>query len=187
MVARTLTPEMAAAASTLVKIAHAGDTSLSRACDRAQERLMVQPWAIVSGLLEIASLSNPGDIRITDGETCSCPTSKGTCYHVAGWLMLSTLAAAGVAPMSPLPLPIEIDEDELPADSFLDGPFDAFEDASLTGHDEYGDIITAPAPSFVEVDGPVVLVKRRPAPFRLEPSRIIPNPLDADVDAMFAA
>jgi len=175
---RTLTPEMAAAASTLVKMAHAGDTSLSRACDRAQERLFSQPWAIVSGLLEIASISNPGDVRVTDGETCSCPTSKGCCYHVAGWLMLSTLAAAGIAPVAPLPLPSILDDDDLPAESFLDGPFDAFDDFELTAPE--------PAPAFIEVDGPVVLLKRRPAPFRLQPSREIPNPFDALVDELAA-
>jgi hypothetical protein len=74
-----------------------------------------------------------------------------------------------------------LDEDDLPADSFLDGDFSAFADESLT-HDEFGDIIPAPAPAFEEVDG------MPPArPFRLQPSRVLVNPLDADVDALFAA
>lgn len=189
MVPRTLTPEMAAAAATLVKIAHPGDTSLSRACDRAQERLFAQPWTVAAGMLQIASHSTPGEVQVTDGIDCTCPTSRGVCYHIAGWLMISTLAASGIAPLAPLPLPAVLDDDELPADSFLDGPFDAFEDDELTapgdeGREWYSD---EGGGDFEEVDSlePVVPVPAQP--FRLRPSREIPNPLDASVDVLFAA
>lgn len=195
MVPRTLTPEMAAAASTLVKIAHPGDTSLSRACDRAQERLFAQPWAVRSGILEIASLSNPGDIRATDGVICTCPTNRGVCYHIAGWLILSSLSAAGIAPQAPLPLPCLIDEDELPAESFLDGPFDAFEDDSLTGSGDEGRewYSDEGGGDFEEVDS--LEPERAPVqPWRIQPAITNePQPgsefarLTADLDRMFAA
>lgn len=131
-VSRTLTPEMAAAASTLVKMARAGDTSLSRALDRAQERLFSQPWALVGGILQIASVSEASEQRATDGSACSCPTTKGTCWHVASYLILSSIAGAGVLPYAPLPLPFVMDDDELPGEYFLDGPFDAYDDSELT-------------------------------------------------------
>lgn len=182
-----VTPQLTTAASMLICVAQPANASLHRALVKAEARLIEQPWRIDSGILTIVSHSKQNVTHQTDGDYCECKTTRGVCWHRAAWLILSTLAAGGCSPVANLPLPSVLDEDDLPAESFLDGPFDAFDDDSLTGHDEYGDII--PAPSFVEVDGPVVLLKRRPAalPFRLQPSRVLVNPLDADVDALFAA
>lgn len=146
MVARltVITPKLATAASMLVKLAHPGDSSLHRALLKAEPLLMTQPWRIAGGILQIVSASQQNETHKTDGDYCECPTTRGVCWHRAAWMMLSTLAAAGIDPIADLPLPAVTDDDELPASSsFLDGPFDAFEDMSLlgAGHDEYGDII----------------------------------------------
>jgi hypothetical protein len=186
MVAQTVvSPQLTTAASMLICVAQPANASLHRALVKAEARLISQPWRIDEGVLTIVSHSKQNQTHQTDGDYCECKTTRGVCWHRAAWLILSTLAAGGCSPVANLPLPM--DEDDLPAESFLDGDFSAFDDDSLLGHDEYGDIIPAPATDFVEVDGPVVLVKRRPAPFRLQPSRELVNPLDADVDALFAA
>jgi hypothetical protein len=134
MVARytVTTPQLISAASLLVRLAHPGEASLHRALGKAEERLMMQAWRVDSGILQIASHSNPQDVHSTDGVECTCPTSRGVCYHIAAWHILSALCAAGVAPVADRPLPAALDEDEQPASSFLDGPFDAFDDLSLT-------------------------------------------------------
>jgi hypothetical protein len=79
-----------------------------------------------------------------------------------------------------------LDEDDLPGD-FLDGDFEWADDESLTCP------VASPVPSrateddvFEEVDGSTPFPRRgRPEPFRLQPSVVIFNPLDADVDALF--
>lgn len=186
---RIITREMVTAASMLVRMAHADDNSLARALERAQERLFAQPWVVVAGILQIASHSHPTDVHSTDGTDCTCPTTRGTCYHVASWMVLSTIAATGVHPIAPLPLPAIVDDDALPAESFLDGDFDAFEDTSLLGHDEYGDVLPVPAARvyFEEVDS-------LPVSFRPGLSiELVPEPgsafakAQADADALFAA
>jgi hypothetical protein len=79
-----------------------------------------------------------------------------------------------------------MDEDELPG-SFLDGPFDWADDVELTA--PVARQVTPRATeddAFEEVDGSTPFPRRgRPEPFRLQPSIVIPNPLDADVDALF--
>jgi hypothetical protein len=156
-----VTPHLATAASMLICVAQPSNASLHRALVKAEARLITQPWRIdAGGVLVIVSHSNQRDTHSTDGEFCECKTTRGVCWHRAAWLILSTLAAGGCSPVANLPLPSILDDDELPAESFLDGPFDSFSDESLTGWDEYGDIIPAPAPSFVEVDYLPVLVKR---------------------------
>jgi hypothetical protein len=166
MVTRTVTPEMLTAASMLVRIAHPADASMARALGKAEQRLIDLAWTIDCGILQIASHSHPTDVNSTDGESCTCPTSRGCCYHRAAWFILSTIAASGIIPVAPIPLPSVLDDDELPAESFLDGSFDGFADESLLGHDEYGDVIPMAPVAFEEVDYlPVYvpLVQRTPA------------------------
>jgi len=154
-----VTPHLATAASMLICVAQPSNASLHRALVKAEARLITQPWRIrEGGVLVIVSHSKQNETHSTDGEYCECKTTRGVCWHRAAWLILSTLAAGGCSPVANLPLPL--DDDELPAESFLDGDPSGFDDDSLTGHDEYGDIIPAPAPSFVEVDFMPVLVKR---------------------------
>lgn len=132
-----ITPQLATAASMLVRLANPGDASLHRALEKAEARLISQPWRIDEGVLHIVSYSRQNDVQLTDGADCSCETTRGTCWHRAAWMILSTLAAAGVDPVADLPLAVP--EDTLPASSFLDGPFDAFDDTSLLGDARAGD------------------------------------------------
>lgn len=165
MVAQTIvTPQLASAASMLVRLAHPGAHSLHRALERAEGRIMTQPWRIDSGILQIASHSSPNEVHATDGAECTCPTSRGVCWHIAAWHILSALCAAGVSPVADLPLPAALDEDELPA-SFLDGDFSAFDDMSLTlTHDEYVDVLPMVSQVyFDEVDTLPVRLSRRAA------------------------
>lgn len=134
---RTLTSEMIAAARMLVMIAHPDDASLGRALERCASRLLDLPWTVDLGILTIASASNPGDVQSTDGTDCSCPAERGVCWHMASWHILSAIAATGITPVAPIPA-IWADEDDLPAESFLDGPFDMFDDDSLTGSGDEG-------------------------------------------------
>jgi len=139
MVQRTVVnPQLATAASMLVRLAHPGDASLARALEKAEVRLMTQPWRVDDGVLHIVSYSHQNEVQLTDGADCSCPCVRGVCWHAAAWRILSTLAAAGVDPVADLPLP-SLTEDELGPEgtpgSFLDGPFDAFEDVELTAPD----------------------------------------------------
>jgi len=157
----TVTRELATAASMLIRICRPVDQSLHRGLAKAEARLVELPWSVDGGVLCIASHSHPGQVHYTDGETCDCLTVRGVCWHRSAYVILSTIAATGAHPVATLPLPRVLDEDELPA-SFLDGDFDAFEDTALT------------APSAVQ-------------PFRIKPARVLDNPLDADVDALFAA
>jgi len=156
----TITPEMITAASLLVRITHSDDASLARALGKAECRLFDLAWVVADGQLHIASHSRPRDVNLTDGLECSCPTSRGTCWHLAAWSILSAVCAAGINPVAPIPLPlcVELDDDDEPG-SFLDGPFDAFDDDSLT-HDEYGDVIPMSPVYFEEVDELPVMVRR---------------------------
>jgi len=156
IITRTIvTPHLATAASMLISVAQPSNASLHRALVKAEQRLMTLPWRVDAGVLHIASQSQPGEVHLTDGEDCSCPTTRGVCFHRAAWLILSTLAAGGCSPIANFPLPSILDVDELPAESFLDGPFDSFSDESLTGQNTY----VQPA-DFIEVDYLPVLVKR---------------------------
>lgn len=124
MVARTrhITPDVLTAASLLVRIAHPGDASLGRALAKAESRLIETPWTITCGILQIASHSHPSDVHCTDGNECTCETTRGVCWHIASWLILSTIGAAGITPIAPLPLPsciLDEEVDDYPGD-FLD-------------------------------------------------------------------
>lgn len=132
MVARMIvTPQLATAASMLVRMTHADDASLARALEKAEGRLVSQPWRIdEAGVLVITSYSRQNETHRTDGDYCECKTTRGMCWHRAAWMLLSTLAASGARPEANLPLPNVTNEDDLPS-SFLDGDFDAFEDTSL--------------------------------------------------------
>jgi len=151
-----VTPHLATAASMLICVAQPSNASLHRALVKAEARLITQPWRIdAGGVLVIVSHSDQRGTHQTDGEFCECKTTRGVCWHRAAWLILSTLAAGGCSPVANLPLPSILDDDELPAESFLDGPFDSFSDESLTGQNTY----VQPA-DFIEVDYLPVLVKR---------------------------
>lgn len=150
MVARMIvTPQLATAASMLVRLTHPGDGSLHRALEKAETRLVSQPWRIDVGVLHVVSYSTHNDVHLTDGDDCSCKTTRGICWHRAAWMLLSTLAASGARPEASLPLPNVTNEDDLPS-SFLDGPFDAFEDTSL----------------LVQVDAPI-------QPWRVSAARVL--------------
>lgn len=86
--------ELVLCAAMLVRMANPHDTSLHAALIKAQERMFFLPWQIVGAQLEIASYSEPGVTRRTDGEVCTCPTKRGTCFHRAAWLILCTIGAA---------------------------------------------------------------------------------------------
>jgi hypothetical protein len=137
-----ITPQLATAASMLVRMAHPGDASLHRALEKAEARLMTQPWRVDDGVLHIVSFSHQNEVQLTDGADCSCPATKGVCWHAAAWRILSTLAAAGLDPVADLPLAPA--EDTLPASSFLDGPFDAFEDVELTAPEPVAPVAPKP-------------------------------------------
>lgn len=155
-----VSPQLTTAASMLICVAQPANASLHRALVKAEARLMTLPWRIAEGgILTIVSHSKQNDTHKTDGDYCECKTTRGVCWHRAAWLILSTLAAGGCSPVANLPL--ALDDDELPAESFLDGPFDAFDDETLLGHDECGDIIPVAAPAFIEVDELPVFVSRR--------------------------
>jgi hypothetical protein len=119
----TLTPQLLIAASTLLRLAHPTDASLSRALDKAGERLMCLPWRMCFEHMEITSASHPNEVHLTDGEVCTCKTTRGVCWHRAAYYIVSTIGAAGVQLQPPLPLP---DMDALQA-------YDAY--------DEYGDFL----------------------------------------------
>lgn len=165
MVTRTVTLEMATAASMLVRITQPAHQSLHRALAKAEARLVELPWSVDGGVLCISSHSHPGQVHYCEADVCDCLTARGTCWHRAAYLILSTIAATGVIVAANLPLPApevyaRIEDGDYPGD-FLD---------TIDGlpFDDAGMIPT-------------------PAPFRLQSSRVVANPLDADVDALFAA
>jgi len=152
MVRQTVTtPQLISAASLLVRLSHPGQASLHRALEKAEGRLMTQPWRVDAGVLHIVSASQQNEVQLTDGDDCSCPCTRGVCWHKAAWSIVSTLAAAGLWPVADLPLPSVLDDDELPA-SFLDGDFSAFADESLT--------LELEPVYFEEVDELPVMVRR---------------------------
>jgi hypothetical protein len=179
-----VSPQLTTAASMLICVAQPANASLHRALVKAEARLITQPWRIDAGVLTIVSHSKQTETQETDGDFCSCKTTRGVCWHRAAWLILSTLAAGGCSPVANLPLPAVLDESELPGD-FLDGDFDWADDVELTAPVARQVTPRATEDAFVECDS-MPLLKRGPAPFRLQPSIVIPNPLDADVDALFA-
>lgn len=107
-------PELLIAASMLVRLAHPTNASLHRALDKAQERLATHPWRLYDGHLEITSASQPNEIQHCDDTYCTCKTTRGICWHVAAWHILSAIAGAGglVSPALPLPDMAIVDEEE---------------------------------------------------------------------------
>ena len=152
-----VTPQLTTAASMLISVAQPSNASLHRALVKAEALLITQPWRVDVGVLHIVSHSQQNEVHLTDGDDCSCPTTRGVCWHRAAWLILSTLAAGGCSPVANFPLPSIIDDDELPADNFLDGPFDSFSDESLTLDMQASNELEE---AFFEVDFLPVLVKR---------------------------
>lgn len=102
---KQVTLDLAITAGTLVKLAHKHDASLHRAVDKAAPRLVDMPWRIVDGRLEIASARNRNEVHHCDGTYCTCPTTKGVCWHQGGWAILSAIAATGVEVEATVPLP----------------------------------------------------------------------------------
>lgn len=107
-------PALLIAASMLVRLAHPTNASLHRALDKAQERLSSHPWRLYDGHLEITSASHPNEIHHCDDIYCTCKTTRGICWHVAAWHILSAIAGAGglVSPALPLPDMAAVDEEE---------------------------------------------------------------------------
>jgi hypothetical protein len=128
---RTITIQHTTAASLLIQYAQPDNLSLHRALHKAEMRLLTQPWRLDAGVLHIVSHSRQNEVHVCDGEDCSCEATRGVCWHIASWTILSTLAAAGSSLRANLPLPAVVDVDELPG-SFLDGPFDWADDLELT-------------------------------------------------------
>jgi hypothetical protein len=152
-----VTSDLTVTASLLVRMAQPSNASLHRALVKAEALLITQPWRVDAGVLHIVSHSQQNEVHLTDGDDCSCPTTRGVCWHRAAWLILSTLAAGGCSSVANLPLPSILDDDGLPAESFLDGPFDSFSDESLTLDMQASNELEEP---FFEVDFLPVLVKR---------------------------
>jgi len=107
-------PELLVAASMLVRLAHPTNASLHRALDKAQERLATHPWRLYDGHLEITSASHPNDVHHADDTYCTCKTTRGICWHVAAFMVLSAIAGAGgiVSPALPLPDMVAVDDEE---------------------------------------------------------------------------
>jgi len=125
MVHQHTKPEVLLAASMLVRLAHPDNASLHRALDKASIRLTTHPWRLYDRHLEITSESHPNQIQSTDGEYCTCKTTKGFCWHKAAWHLLAAVAGAGgiIAPALPLPDMAALDEamsDWEPEGDFLD-------------------------------------------------------------------
>lgn len=107
---RALNPALATIAGNLVRMAYPAyesrlNESLHRAIDKAEQRLVQLPWTIESGVLVITSHTHPGEVHLTDGDTCDCATMRGICWHRAAWMLLSAIFATGAAVEAPLPLP----------------------------------------------------------------------------------
>jgi len=118
-------PEVLLAASMLVRLAHPDNASLHRALDKASIRLSTHPWRLFDRHLEITSESHPNQIQTTDGEYCTCKTTRGVCWHQAAWHVLAAVAGAGgiISPALPLPDMAAVDEaynDWEPEGDFLD-------------------------------------------------------------------
>jgi hypothetical protein len=161
MVSRVLTLEMATAASMLVRMAHPQNQSLHRALAKAEQRLVELPWSVDGGVLCISSHSAPGQVHFCDGDTCDCLTTRGTCWHNAGFMILSTLAATGIIIAAPLPLPRpevyrQIEDGEYFGD-FLDS-------LDEQAYDDYGDLIPAARATFAEPFRPRKSIEHVPAP-----------------------
>lgn len=119
-----VTPQLATAASMLVRLTRSDDRSLCRALERAEERLISLPWSVDGGVLCISSHSSPGQVHFCDGDTCDCLTTRGVCWHRAAFVILSTIAATGALVVANLPLPApdamrQIEDGDYPG-SFLD-------------------------------------------------------------------
>jgi hypothetical protein len=114
-------------AAMLVKITHLDNDSLHRALDKAAPRLTSQPWRIDT-LLHIVSVSRPNEVHSCDETSCTCPTTRGWCWHRAAFLLLTTIAGAGgvVAPALLLPDMAALDEANSFDDygTFLDQSYD---------------------------------------------------------------
>lgn len=174
-----ITPQLATAASMLIRMAHPQNQSLHRALARAEERLISQPWRIDAGILRIVSFSRQNETYRTDGDYCECVTKRGVCWHRAAWMICSTLAAAGCYVVADLPLPSVLEDDDLPGD-FLDSlPDEDTFGGTVEGWDSYGDVITA-AGAFEEVDelpAPARRVRETfTEPFRPTCREIVPEP-----------
>ena len=150
-----ITPQLATAASMLIRMAHPTNQSLHRALAKAEERLISQPWRVDTGMLRIVSYSRQNETHRTDGDFCECETKRGVCWHRSAWLIVSTLAATGCYVVANLPLPSVLDDDDLPGD-FLDSlPDEDTYGRTIDGWDDYGDVLP-PAPAI---------------PFKLQPAR----------------
>lgn len=186
-----LTPQLATAASMLIRLSHAQNPSLHRALEKAETRLIAQPWRVDAGVLRIVSFSRQNETHQTDGEYCTCECRRGVCWHVASWMIVSTLAAAGCYAVAALPLPSVLEDDELPGD-FLDSlPDEDTFGGVVLGHDDYGDVITARA-AFEEVDElPIYVPLPTPRHPRIREHQPEPGSdfarVQAAADALFAA
>ena len=118
------TPQLLITAGMLCRLAHPEDASLSRALDKAQTRLMSHPWRINFDHLEITSESRPNEVHISDGSYCSCPCTKGWCWHKACVLLIRTIRATGVDVQPALLLPDmdALDDAEMYDDFLADMP-----------------------------------------------------------------
>jgi hypothetical protein len=103
---QTITLALATLAETLIRVALPSERSLHRALVRAQPRLFSQAWAYdrQSGVVAINSYSRPHVVHHASPDSCDCEAATGVCWHRASAHILQTIAAAGVAPLAPLPL-----------------------------------------------------------------------------------
>lgn len=155
-----VTPQLATAASMLVRMAHPQDASLARALEKAQERLITLPWSVDGGVLCISSHSTPGQVHFCDGDTCDCLTTRGVCWHKGAWHLVCTLAATGIIPVASLPLlsPAamrQIEDGDFPGD-FLDT-------IDELAYDDYGDLVPPARTTFREPYRPRIVEVVPPA------------------------
>jgi hypothetical protein len=125
-----MTTDLLTAAAALIRLAHPADASLHRALVKAESRLMLHPWRMAGGWLEITSESHPNTIHMANRGGCTCrvdmPWARGICWHRAAAALLDVIAATGHELLPALPLPdmalMEDYGDYDPNADFLDQP-----------------------------------------------------------------
>jgi hypothetical protein len=93
------------AAGTLVLTVHANDPHMLSAINRATLMLRCARWRVDGGILKVESSKGGDTFYHADADSCDCPAFT-FCWHRAGWLLLSAIAAVRheIPPMRGEPL-----------------------------------------------------------------------------------
>lgn len=124
----TITPQMAAFASALIRETNRGTKSLLRGVEKAEPRLFELGWEVSGGILLIQSATRPGKVWETDGDDCQCPATGKHCWHRSAWLIICTCQAASVAPLAHKHQPIH------PGAALLTQPTTHLHEEDIPGH-----------------------------------------------------